>query len=237
MNSTQLCTKIYQTDHLLTLDQMPTALLVQIISYLNIFDQMAFSSTCRLAKRALEEFWNTRTELHIGSLLQHTFPFVSKYRYYSLRAVRKEVAHALRIIPNYTLRSFRIQPICALYVEDLRNIETVTEKSAKEIFGKVEHLDLRGCSMEFEELQYFANACNKLTSIALTHSAILLPNEENLERKIGKTQCSPNVLRNLRISLPSGAELRKRKEIPAEHIKLVAKLIKLFPYLEIFHID
>lgn len=50
-------------------------------------------------------------------------------------------------------------------------------RSAKQIYGAIKHLDLRGCLVEYDELQYFSNACTKLSSIALTHAAVSLPNE------------------------------------------------------------
>lgn len=61
-----------------------------------------------------------------------------------------------------------------------------TLRTANEIYGGVKHLDLRGCSLDFDELKYFSLACNRLSSIAITHAATYLPIEHFLNKKSKK---------------------------------------------------
>uniref|UniRef100_A0A915PRW2 Uncharacterized protein n=1 Tax=Setaria digitata TaxID=48799 RepID=A0A915PRW2_9BILA len=161
----------------------------------------------------------------------------------SLHAIRNEIGQVLRLMPDFALRNVRFQPICSLHVQDLRDIEYRTKKSAKQIFGAVKHLDLRGCMMEYDELKYFSHACSKLSSIAITYAAAFLPNEiflkhENLKQNKMRSVRPFQKIRNfLQISLPNFAEMEKKGQLPEEHIDLLAKLLKLFPYLQTLQVD
>ncbi|EJW81753.1 hypothetical protein WUBG_07337 [Wuchereria bancrofti] len=227
-----------------TLQQLPIILLSQIASNLNIYEQKSFSDTCRAARSALKLYWNTYTDLHIGAVIKQAFSIAYENRY-SLHTIRKEIAIMLRLIPDFTLRTLHFQPICSLHLWDLQDIEMFTRKSAKQIYGALKHLDLRGCLVEYNELKYFSNACSKLSSIAVTHAAIVLPNElfenEKLHKVIKQNTLEQHPFEKmhdfLRLSLPKFTEMEKNGELPVEHIELITKLLILFPYLETFHID
>ncbi|KAK6109134.1 hypothetical protein QQG55_34800 [Brugia pahangi] len=140
-----------------------------------------------------------------------------------------------------TCRAAR-SPICTLHLWDLQDIELFTRKSAKQIYGALRHLDLRGCSVEYNELKYFSNACSKLSSIAITHAATILPNElfenEDCMKQNALGQHPFEKMHEfLRLSLPKFTEMEKSGELPVEHIELITKLLILFPYLETFQID
>ncbi|VBB25352.1 unnamed protein product [Acanthocheilonema viteae] len=190
---------------------------------------------------ALKIYWDKYTDLHIDTLMKQTFPFITKNNRYSLHAIRREIALILHLIPNFTLRKLYLQPFYSLHIQDLREIEMRTKKSARQLFGALEHLDLRGCAVEYAELRYFSNACTRLSSIALTHAAVFLPNEifvnDNLLKK-HHLKDPFGIIRNfLRISLPNFTEMEKRGMLPVEHIELLFKLLILFPYLHTFQID
>uniref|UniRef100_A0A8R1U084 F-box domain-containing protein n=1 Tax=Onchocerca volvulus TaxID=6282 RepID=A0A8R1U084_ONCVO len=225
-----------------TLQQLPIIVLAQIVSNLNIHDQKNFSETCKAAKSAIKLYWDSYTDLHIDSLMRQTFSFINEKNRCSLYAIRREVSQALRLIPNFALRRIHFQPILSLHLQDLKDIETRTKKSAKEIYGEVKHLDLRGCLVEYDELRYFAVACTKLSSIAVTHATAFLPNEmfmnKDYLKEIKFGQRSFGKIRNfLRSSLPNFAEMEKNGKLPIAHTEFLVKLLMIFPYLETFYID
>ncbi|KAK6109135.1 hypothetical protein QQG55_34800 [Brugia pahangi] len=225
-----------------TLQQLPIILLSKIASNLNIYEQKNFSDTCRAARSALKLYWKTYTDFHVGAVMKQAFSIAYETNQYSLHTIRKEIANMLRLIPNFTLRTLHFQPICTLHLWDLQDIELFTRKSAKQIYGALRHLDLRGCSVEYNELKYFSNACSKLSSIAITHAATILPNElfenEDCMKQNALGQHPFEKMHEfLRLSLPKFTEMEKSGELPVEHIELITKLLILFPYLETFQID
>ncbi|CAG9540503.1 unnamed protein product [Cercopithifilaria johnstoni] len=223
------------------LQQLPMMILSQIVSNLNIIDQKHFSDTCRAARTAMKVYWDTYNDLHIDTLMEKTFSFVAEKNRCSLHAIRREITLTLCLIPNFTLRKLYFQPVYSLHLQDLRDIEIRAKKTSKEIFGSLKHLDLRGCVVEYGELKYFSNACAKLTSIAITHAAVFLPNEMFINddhMKQHKLKDPFETIRNFfGVSLPNFTEMEKRGTIPAEHTELLLKLFILFPYIETFHID
>ncbi|VDK70468.1 unnamed protein product [Litomosoides sigmodontis] len=223
------------------LQRLPIVVLSQIVSHLNLSDQKNFGDTCKAARMALNIFWDTYTDLHIDTLMRKTFSFISETKRCSLHTIRREIGLALSLIPDFTLRKLHLHPIYALHLRDLQEIEILTEKSPRQIFGALRHLDLRGCAVEYGELHYFSNACVNLSSIALTHAAVFLPFEifvnEDLIKEY-KMKHPFKIFQNfLRASLPNFVEMEKEKEIPTEHIELIFKLLMLFPRLETFHFD
>ncbi|EFO27067.2 hypothetical protein LOAG_01422 [Loa loa] len=234
-NADEVIAMEYDTS-LSALQKLPMILLSQIASNLNIREQ---KNSLILATKL---YWDTRTDLHIGDLMRQTFPFINQKNRYSLHAIRRELSLMLRLIPNFALRKLHFQPIYLLHLQDLQDIEIRTKKSAKQIYGAVKHLDLRGCSVEYGELLYFSNACTKLSSIAITHAAVFLPNELFIDddcTKQNKSEQRPfgRIRDFLRISLPNFTEMEKKGELPVAHIELLVKLLMLFPYLETFYID
>uniref|UniRef100_A0A0R3RSR1 F-box domain-containing protein n=1 Tax=Elaeophora elaphi TaxID=1147741 RepID=A0A0R3RSR1_9BILA len=224
-----------------TLQQLPIILLAQILSNLDIDDQKHFADTCKSAQMAMKVYWNTCTDLHIGSLIKQNFSFINMRNRCSLHAIRRQITIALRLIPKFTLRRLSFQPIYSLHLQDLRDIEIRTGKSSIQIYGDLKHLDLRGCELEYDELHYFSNACTRLTSIALTRTAVFLPKQIFVDEdyiKMHKLEHPFKSYHNfLRMALPNFSEMEKRGEIRPEHTELMIKLLMLFPYLEIFHIE
>lgn len=78
--------------------------------------------------QAMKLYWDTRTDLHIGTLMKQTFSFISEKNRCSLHAIRREVSLTLRLIPNFALRKLHFQPICLLHLRDLQEIEFLTKK-------------------------------------------------------------------------------------------------------------
>ncbi|KAM3716443.1 F-box/LRR-repeat protein [Dirofilaria immitis] len=235
-NNTEMTRMEYETLPI-TLQQLPIALLAQVVSNLNIYDQKNFAKTCKAAKSAMKLYWDSYTDLDIDSLMRKTFSFINEKNRCSLYAIRREISQALRLIPNFSLRKVHFQPILSLHLQDLKDIEIRTKKTAKELYGEVRHLDLRGCIMEYNELRYFATACTKLSSIAITHAIAFLPNEMFLTRDCMKEMKFGKIRDFLRLSLPNFAEMEKNGKLPIAHSELLVKLLMIFPYLQTFHID
>uniref|UniRef100_A0A915A1P3 F-box domain-containing protein n=1 Tax=Parascaris univalens TaxID=6257 RepID=A0A915A1P3_PARUN len=210
------------------LDCLPVTVLCEIVAYLSIIDQKSFARSCHTAEEATRLFWRSRKVMVIVDLLKRQFPNVDEWKWTSLHNVLDEVAFALRQIPSYSINSLDIRPFFKLHIDDLNLLANRANKSALEMFGSTQHLDIRGCALHSNEMLWFSSACPNIFSLAVTASCIEVDE---------RTREDAAVWEYLRTSLLGYWTLKRANHLSSKRLRLVLYLLRLFPLLQKIYLE
>ncbi|KHN76055.1 hypothetical protein Tcan_08966, partial [Toxocara canis] len=112
--------------------------------------------------------------------------------------------------------------------DDLNLLAIRAQKSPYEMFGFIQHLDIRGCTLHTAEMLWFSVACPNLLSLAITASCV------EIEERVSVDATAFDFLRT---SLLGYSALKRAKQLQSNQLQLVFYLLKLFPLLEKIHIE
>uniref|UniRef100_A0A914XH67 F-box domain-containing protein n=1 Tax=Plectus sambesii TaxID=2011161 RepID=A0A914XH67_9BILA len=206
-------------------DSLPLLPMALLCKYLSLDDQRNFRRVCRRTAHSTNMYWASRQQVALGADLQRLFPHqLPEYKLNALHTVRPQVVRLLKLIPSGALRSFDWRPLRAIDVASLRAIVDSSGRTARQLFGNVVTLNLRGCTFGKDELAWLAEACPAVHSVVVSEQNVRRDTIENGDETADNALVADTVCQL--------SWLRKNGHLLARRTRLLAALLRSFPQLE-----